>query len=259
MKKLLAMLLALCMVFALSAVSYADGDLVECDDVTLTFCCSAAETTCWAQMANVFADYVNERTTGNFAVEIYAMDQLTNGSQTEGIQAVCDGSIDLSAHSNLIYSNFDQRLNVVSLPFIFDSTEEVDEVLDGAGYEALAPIVEGMGLHLMGIAENGFRHITNNQRPIESLADMSGLVIRVAGAQVLKDEYEAWGTNYTTANWSEVYTGLQTGTYEAQENPLPTADASSISDVQDYVTYWTGVSSSAKATRKFWPSGKRAA
>ena len=98
-----------------------------------------------------------------------------------------------------------------------------------------------MGLHLMGIAENGFRHVTNNVRPIETLEDMKGLVIRVAGAQVLKDEYEAWGTNYTTANWSEVYTGLQTGTYEAQENPLPTADASSISDVQDYVTYWTGV------------------
>ena len=93
----------------------------------------------------------------------------------------------------------------------------------------------------MGIAENGFRHVTNNKRPIESLADMKDLVIRVAGAQVLKDEYEVWGTNYTTANWSEVYTGLQTGTYEAQENPLPTADASSISDVQDYVTYWTGV------------------
>ena len=129
MKKLLAMLLALCFIFSLSTVSYAEGNLVECDDITLTFCCSAAETTCWAQMANVFADYVNERTTGNFAVEIYAMDQLTNGSQTEGIQAVCDGSIDLSAHSNLIYSNFDQRLNVVSLPFIFDSTEEVDEVL----------------------------------------------------------------------------------------------------------------------------------
>ena len=182
MKKLLAMLLALCFIFSLSTVSYAEGNLVECDDITLTFCCSAAETTCWAQMANVFADYVNERTTGNFAVEIYAMDQLTNGSQTEGIQAVCDGSIDLSAHSNLIYSNFDQRLNVVSLPFIFDSTEEVDEVLDGAGYDALAPIVEGMGLHLMGIAENGFRHITNNKRPIESLADMNGLVIRVAGA-----------------------------------------------------------------------------
>ena len=263
MKKFLALVLALCMVFALAACGQAAApaaapaeaapaeaapaeeaaasDLVECDDVTLTFCCSAAESTCWAQMAKVFADYVNERTTGNFEVEIYAMDQLTNGDQKEGIQAVADGTIDLSAHSNLIYSNFDQRLNVVSLPFIFDSFDDVDAVLDGAGYDALAPIVEGMGLHLMGIAENGFRHVTNNVRPIETLEDMKGLVIRVAGAQVLKDEYEAWGTNYTTANWSEVYTGLQTGTYEAQENPLPTADASSISDVQDYVTYWTGV------------------
>ena len=88
MKKVLAMILTLCMLFALtSAVGYADDAKVECDDVTLTFCCSAAETTCWAQMAKVFADYVNERTTGNFEVEIYAMDQLTNGSQTEGIQA----------------------------------------------------------------------------------------------------------------------------------------------------------------------------
>jgi TRAP-type C4-dicarboxylate transport system substrate-binding protein len=82
MKKLLSMILALCMVFALTcAVGYADdAALVECDDVTLSFCCSAAETTCWAQMANVFADYVNERTTGEFKVEIFAMDQLTNGS-----------------------------------------------------------------------------------------------------------------------------------------------------------------------------------
>ena len=75
MKKLLAVILALCVIFSMtSAIAFADGDLVECDDVTLTFCCSAAETTCWAQMANVFANYVNERTTGNFEVEIYAMD-----------------------------------------------------------------------------------------------------------------------------------------------------------------------------------------
>ena len=256
MKKLLALLLAVCMVFALCACGQTaapaeeapadaapavDSGLIECDDTTLTFCCSAAETTCWAQMAKVFADYINERTTGEFTVEIYAMDQLTNGNQTEGIQAVADGTIDLSAHSNLIYSNFDQRLNVVSLPFNFDDTAEVDAILNGDGYAALAPIVESMGMHLMGIAENGFRHVTNNVRPIETLEDMKGLVIRVAGAQVLKNAYEAWGTNYTTANWSEVYTGLQTGTYEAQENPLPTADASSISDVQDYCTYWTGI------------------
>ena len=59
MKKLLAVILALCVVFSMtSAVAFADGDLVECEDTTLTFCCSAAETTCWAQMANVFVVFI---------------------------------------------------------------------------------------------------------------------------------------------------------------------------------------------------------
>ena len=253
MKKFLALLLALCMVFALCACGGSgdtdneegnnepvNGDLIECEDMTLTFCCSCPDNTAWANMARVFAEYINERVTGNFEVEVYALDQLTNGSQTEGIQAVADGTIDMSGHSNLIYSNFDQRLNVVSLPFIFDTTDDVDAAFNGDGYDALLPIVENLGLHLLGVGENGFRHITNNKRAIESLADLEGLVIRVAGAQVLKDEYAAWGANYTTANWSEVYTGLQTGTYEGQENPLPTADAASITDVQNSCTYWSG-------------------
>ena len=98
-----------------------------------------------------------------------------------------------------------------------------------------------MGLHLLGIAENGFRHPTNSVRPIETVADMNGLKIRVAGSTLLNREYELWGANVTNANWSEVYTALQNKTYDGQENPLPTADGNSISNVQSYVTYWTGV------------------
>lgn len=70
---------------------------------------------------------------------------------------------------------------------------------------------------------------------------MKGLKIRVAGSELLNREYDLWGANWTNANWSEVYTGLQTGTYDGQENPLPTADGASIAEVQKYVTYWTGV------------------
>ena len=69
---------------------------------------------------------------------------------------------------------------------------------------------------------------------------MQGLKIRVAGSSVLMDAYGAWGADYTTANWSEVYTGLQTGTYDGQEDPVPTMDSSQIQEVQKYVTYWTG-------------------
>ena len=137
--------------------------------------------------------------------------------------------------------SFDQRFNVVSLPFLFSSTEEADAALDGAGGEALGEILESTyNVHLLGIAENGFRHITNSKHAIASKADMNGLKMRVAGSQLLNRSYELWGADYTNANWSEVFTALQTGTYDGQENPLPTADAASIQEVQSYLTYWTG-------------------
>lgn len=238
MKKLLTLALALVMILSLSATAFADG---EFEEMNWSYTCSATENTCWAQMGNDFGQMVSDATGGAVTVTIYPADQLTAGNQTEGIQAVIDGTIDLSAHSNIIYSNFDQRLNVVSLPFLFSNYDEVDAKLDGDAGKAIGEVVESMGLHLLGIAENGFRHVTNSVRPIESVKDMNGLKIRVAGSTLLNREYELWGANWTNANWSEVYTGLQTGTYDGQENPLPTADGASIAEVQKYVTYWTGV------------------
>lgn len=249
MKKFLALLLALGMSLSLAACGGSDtsSDTGSEDGEsgfekqTWKFTCSATENTPWADMGREFGELVSEATGGAVTVEVYAADQLTAGNQTEGIQGVMDGTIELSAHSNIIYSNFDQRLNVVSMPFLFDSYEDVDAKLDGAAGEAVGEVVEELGLHLLGIAENGFRHVTNSVRPIESLADMKGLKLRVAGSELLNEEYTAWGANWTNANWSEVYTGLQTGTYDGQENPLPTADGASIAEVQKYVTYWTGV------------------
>ena len=257
MKKFLAFILALAM--SLSLVACGGGKTEEpakTDDAateapaegettfekqTWKFACSATENTCWADMGRDFGKMVSDATGGAITVEVYAADQLTAGNQSEGIQAVIDGTTELSAHSNLIYSAFDQRLNVVSLPFLFDSFDDVDAKLDGDGGKAVGEVVESMGLHLLGIGENGFRHPTNSVRPIESLADMKGLKLRVAGSELLNREYALWGANWANANWSEVYTGLQTGTYDGQENPLPTADGASIAEVQKYVTYWTGV------------------
>ena len=249
MKKFLALLLALGMSLSLAACggsdtgseTSGDGEESGFEEQTWKFTCSATENTPWADMGRDFGDMVSEATGGAVTVEVYAADQLTAGNQTEGIQGVMDGTIELSAHSNIIYSNFDQRLNVVSMPFLFDSYDDVDTKLDGAAGEAVGEVVEDLGLHLLGIAENGFRHVTNSVRPIETVEDMKGLKVRVAGSELLNEEYTAWGANWTNANWSEVYTGLQTGTYDGQENPLPTADGASIAEVQKYVTYWTGV------------------
>ena len=127
------------------------------------------------------------------------------------------------------------------MPFLFDSYEDVDAKLTGEAGEAVGKAVEDLGLKLLGVGENGFRAITNSKKPIESLADMQGLKLRVAGCKVLNTAYDLWGTNWANANWSEVYTGLQTGTYDGQENPLPTADGASIQEVNKYCANWTGI------------------
>lgn len=257
MKKFLALLMTLAMCLSLAACGGNDtppasnggdapaanggSDAPQFEKQTWKFACSATENTCWAEMGRDFGQMVSDATGGAVTVEVYAADQLTAGNQTEGIQGVIDGTIELSAHSNIIYSSFDKRLNVVSLPFLFSSFDDVDAKLDGDAGKAVGEVVESMGMHLLGIAENGFRHPTNSVRPIEKMEDMKGLKIRVAGSDLLKREYDLWGANVTTANWSEVYTGLQTGTYDGQENPLPTADGASMAEVQKYVTYWTGV------------------
>ena len=235
MKKIFA--LALVMMMALSLAACGGG----VEEQTWKFACSATDNTCWADMGRDFGKMISDATDGKITVEVYAADQLTSGNQTEGIQGVIDGTIDLSAHSNIIYANFDQRLNVVSMPFLFDSYEDVDAKLTGEAGAAVGKVVESQGLKLLGVGENGFRAVTNNVRAIESLEDMKGLKLRVAGCKVLNTAYDLWGANWTNANWSEVYTGLQTGTYEGQENPFPTADGASIAEVQKYVTNWTGI------------------
>ena len=235
MKKFVALSLVLMMALALCAC----GNKVE--QQTWKFACSATDNTCWADMGRDFGKMISEATDGAITVQVYAADQLTAGNQTEGIQGVIDGTIDLSAHSNIIYANFDQRLNVVSMPFLFDSYEDVDAKLTGDAGAAVGKVVEEQGLKLLGVGENGFRAVTNNVRAIESLEDMKGLKIRVAGCKVLNTAYDLWGANWTNANWSEVYTGLQTGTYEGQENPFPTADGASMAEVQTHVTNWTGI------------------
>ena len=235
MKKFVALSLVLMMALALCAC----GNKVE--QQTWKFACSATDNTCWADMGRDFGKMISEATDGAITVQVYAADQLTAGNQTEGIQGVIDGTIDLSAHSNIIYANFDQRLNVVSMPFLFDSYEDVDAKLTGEAGAAVGKVVESQGLKLLGVGENGFRAVTNNVRAIESLEDMKGLKLRVAGCKVLNTAYDLWGANWTNANWSEVYTGLQTGTYEGKENPFPTAAGASMSEVQTHVTNWTGI------------------
>ena len=217
------------------------GDYSDLDwaDMTWNFTCSTTETSTWAQAGRKFGELMEQATGGKVKVDVYAADQLTGGNQSEGIQALMNGDpVQISMHSNLIYSAFDPRFNVVSLPYLFDSVETADAVLDGPAGDKLVEILESYGLHCMGMAENGFRQLTNSEHPVRSVEDMKNLKLRVAGSNLLMKCYELWGADATNMNWSETYTALQQGTVDGQENPLPAIDAASVQEVQKYVSLW---------------------
>ena len=220
----------------------ADYSDLDWPEMTWNFACSTTETSTWADGGRKFGELMEKATGGKVKVNIYAADQLTNGNQSEGIQALMNGDpVQISMHSNLIYSAFDPRFNVVSLPFVYDSYDDADAKFDGEAGEKLKEILSEYGLHCMGIAENGFRELTNSKREIKSVDDMKNLKVRVAGSNLLMECYKRWGADATNMNWSETYTALQQNTVEGQENPLPAIDAASVQEVQPYCSMWDAI------------------
>ena len=218
---------------------YSDLDWPE---MTWNFACSTTETSTWAEGGRKFGELMEKATGGKVKVNVYAADQLTNGNQSEGIQALMNGDpVQISMHSNLIYSAFDPRFNVVSLPFIYDSYDDADAKFDGEAGDKLKEILNGYGLHCMGIAENGFRELTNSKHEVKTVDDMKNLKVRVAGSNLLMECYKRWGADATNMNWSETYTALQQNTVEGEENPLPAIDAASVQEVQPYCSMWDAI------------------
>ena len=225
-----------------STDTVADYSDLNWPEATWNFACSTTETSTWAEGGRKFGELMEKATGGKIKVNVYAADQLTNGNQSEGIQALMNGDpVQISMHSNLIYSAFDPRFNVVSLPFIYDSYDDADTKFDGEAGEKLKEILSGYGLHCMGIAENGFRELTNSKHEVKTLDDMKNLKIRVAGSNLLMECYKRWGADATNMNWSETYTALQQNTVEGQENPLPAIDAASVQEVQPYCSMWDAI------------------
>lgn len=192
----------------------------------------------WYQAADKLAKDLDEETDGRIKIEVFPNEQLSNGDQGKGVELLTKGQTDLSLHSTIIYSILDDRFGVASAPFLFTGKEDADKVFNGAGGEALAEILNEKNVELLGYGENGFRQITNSKREIKSPADMKGLKIRIPGITMYTDLYRALGADPTTMAFSEVFTSLQQGTIDGQENPIDVIHSSKLEEVQDYLTTW---------------------
>ena len=186
-----------------------------------------------------FAKAVEEKSKGTLEVKIFPMGQLGGERDiTEGLQL---GTIDLQGTSLGVTGTFIKVLNIYNLPFIFKGPEHFMKVTHGPiGEWVLKEVIkegEKVQFKPLSIAGPAFRVPMNNIRPINKLEDFKGLKIRTMEVPLHKDAYIALGSSPTPLPFGELYTALQTGVVDGNENGPATLEAMKFYEVQKYVTY----------------------
>ncbi len=181
-----------------------------------------------------FAKAVEAKTNGRVTIEVFPSESL--GSDRQMIESLIMGGLDLSINSQGPVAAYDEKLNVVGLPFLFSKTSQVYEVLDGPIGEELALPLEKKGIKILSFWDNGFRHITNNKRPINKPADLVGLKIRTPEDKLTIAIFKALGANPAPFAFGELYMALQQGQFDGQENPVTNIYYSKLYEVQKYLS-----------------------
>lgn len=251
MKKLVALVLALVMVFALAACGQtaapaapaaepavpaaAEPAAAPADDTVYTIKLGHSDTTenlLHVSLLN-FKAYVEEKSAGRLKIDLYAAEQL--GSNAEMVEMIEMGSLDAMMLPQGAEATYAPKMNILGMPFLFPSYDAVYKVLDG---EIGQELLEGLSDHNMiqlAYWENGLRQTTNNVRPINSPDDLKGLKIRTPEDKVTMAIFEALGASPAPLAFGELYLALQQGTFDGQENPVSNIYANNFQDVQKYL------------------------
>ena len=127
---------------------------------------------------------------------------------------------------------------MATIPWIFEDYDEAVEVIDSTGKDYYAERLAMKGMTYLGSFHNGFRQLTNSKHEVRTPEDVEHLKIRVPGSVVFMGFFNALGADPTAMNWSEVFTAIQQGALDGQENGVSITDSSKMYEVQDYLTMW---------------------
>lgn len=237
-----AIALVLVLLLTLSGCSQSTAESGRTEDeyqtIELTMAVNGTDTQMDSRVANYFADLVEERSGGNVTVAVFPNDQLAGGNASKGIEMIAVGSVDLAAYATCTLAVIDKQLPVATIPWSFGSYQEARQVIDETGWKYYAERLEAKGLTYLGSFHNGFRQITNSKRPIKTPVDLKNLKIRVPGSEIYMGFFRTLGADPTSMSWSEVFTAIQQGTIDGQENGVNVTYTAKMAEIQDYLTMW---------------------
>lgn len=182
-----------------------------------------------------FKAALEEISGGKHTATLFLNGQL--GSEQDTVNDAAIGSLDMSLLAVNNLTPFSPTVGVFSLPYVILSLEDAEKLTLGPiGQELTENTVRDAGVRIVAWSYTGFRRLTNSKKPVKSVADLQGLVIRVPKNEIMIDTYKAWGISPTPMAWSETFAGLQTKVVDGQDNPYTTINAMKFYEVQKYVT-----------------------
>jgi TRAP-type transport system periplasmic protein len=186
------------------------------------------------QAMTKLSETVAAKSGGKLKISTFFGGQL--GGDAQVVAAAQGGTVDMYIMNTGSLQTIQKELAVVDLPFLFANAKEADAVVDGAVGKKLHKLLEDKGLIGLGYWELGYRNVTNNTRPITKLEDFKGLKLRVIGAPLFIDTFNALGANPTPMPWPEVYAALEQKVVDGQENPYATILGAKFPEVQKFVS-----------------------
>ena len=220
--------------------------------VELSFGHVGAPGSLFALSAEEFAARVNARLEGVAEVVVYGSSQL--GGDDVMLQKLRLGTLDLALPSTILSSRIPE-FGLFEMPFVVADREHMARIEDEVVWPVLAPLAADRGYRIIAVWENGFRHVTNNVRPIHSPADLAGIKLRTPRGTWRVRLFQAFGANPVPMALSETLLALRTGVVDGQENPLAQTRASRLDEVQRYLSLTEHVYTPAYVTvsPSHWP------
>lgn len=181
-----------------------------------------------------FSKAVEKETNGKVKIEVYPSNTL--GSERDAAQQLQFGGLEMGFMTLASFHSIEPKLEIEELPYAWPTRQHAYAALDGELGSKLKSLIAPKGIYILAFGEQGYRHFTNNVRPIRKIDDAKGLKIRTFEARMRLDTFKLLGIMPTPMSFHEVYVALQQGTIDGQENPLTTIYHAKLYEVQKYLT-----------------------
>jgi len=195
---------------------------------------SVAQNSHYGVAIDTFAREVEARTNGRYKIQTFYAGAL--GAERESIEGVQLGTLDLTLTSTGPVPNFVPEVAIFDIPFLFRDYAHARAVLDGPIGQDMLTKFDAKGIKALAWGENGFRHMTNNKHAVNRPDDLKGLKMRTMENPIHIEAYRQFGILPTPMAFTEVFTALQQGTVDGQENPLSVITAAKLEQVQKYLS-----------------------